>query len=64
MSHKKPDCKLTETDGNVFALASRVQEVLIANGMAEQASDMIIDLPKCENYDDALCLFSKYVNIL
>jgi hypothetical protein len=64
MKHKKPDCELIGTDGNVFALAAKVQKVLIENDMAEQASDMVTQLPECENYDDALLLFDKYVNII
>jgi hypothetical protein len=63
MKHKKPDCKLIGTDGNVFALAAKVQKVLIENDMAEQASDMVVELGKCKDYDEALVLFSKYVDI-
>jgi hypothetical protein len=64
MKHKKPDCELIGTDGNVFALAAKVQKVLIENDMAEQASDMVTQLPECENYDESLRLFAKYVNII
>lgn len=60
---KKPKCKLTGTDGNVFALAGIVGEVLRKAGLAEKAKEFSSKLFQCHSYDEALCLISDYVDV-
>ena len=60
---KKPKCKLSDTDGNVFALASRVSHVLQKARQGDQAREMQTRLFTCHSYDEALCLFMEYVDV-
>ena len=60
---KKPICKLVGTDGNVFALASRVINALKSAGLEEQADEFQDDLLDCKSYDEALMLMQNYVEV-
>ena len=53
---KKPKCKLSGTDGNVFALAWRVGSALKQANLADKADEFYKRLPKCQTYDEALNL--------
>lgn len=59
---KKPTCKLTGTDGNVFALAGLVIRALKKAGQTKQASEVSSRLMACKSYDDALAMFCEYVD--
>ena len=59
----KPKCKLVGTDGNVFALAGKVSEVLKQAGQADEAKDFQSKLFKCHSYDEALQLMMEYVEV-
>lgn len=59
----KPRCKLIGTDGNVFALAGRVQKTLRKAGQGELAKEFQKKLFECPSYDAALALMSEYVEI-
>lgn len=59
----KPTCKLIGTDGNVFALASKVNSVLKKEGLHEQAEEFKQKLAKCKSYNEALGLMGDYVDI-
>ena len=59
----KPRCKLTGTDGNVFALAARVVAALEKAGQPEQAEEMKRRLFRCKSYDESLRLFMEYVDV-
>jgi hypothetical protein len=60
----KPRCKLTGTDGNVFALAARVAAALENADQPEKAAEMKTKLLReCHSYDDALRLFMAYVDV-
>ncbi len=61
--NKKPKCKLTGTDGNVFALAGRVGSALKKAGQSEKAEEFYEKLPKCGSYSDALALMCEYVDV-
>jgi hypothetical protein len=59
----KPTCELIGTDGNVFALAGKVQSVLKKAGLKDQAEEFMKRLPECESYDEALRLILEYVEV-
>lgn len=63
MEQKKPRCKLLGTDGNVFALASRVISTLKKAGQEEKAQEFWQELKTCRGYDKALQLVMKYVEV-
>jgi hypothetical protein len=59
----KPRCKLTRTDGNVFALLARVRTTLTKAGREKDAEEVTRRLAACQSYDEALRLFMEYVHI-
>ena len=64
MDRSKPKCRLIGTDGNVFALASKVIDCLIKNGMEKEVKEIKERLPKCKSYVESLGLFMEYVKII
>lgn len=60
---KKPKCRLTGTDGNVFVLAGRVGSVLKKARQVDKAKEFYEKLPKCGSYDEALRLMMDYVDV-
>jgi hypothetical protein len=61
--YEKPVCNLIGTDGNVFALASKVVICLERAGFPEKAKEVQSRLFECKSYGEALCLFAEYVDI-
>lgn len=59
----KPRCRLSGTDGNVFALASRVSAALRKAKQDAQEQELRTRLFKCHSYAEALELFAEYVDI-
>ena len=59
----KPKCKLTGTDGNVFALAGRVTNTLKKAGQFDMAKEFSGRLSKCGSYGEALALMQEYVEV-
>ena len=59
----KPICKLSGTDGNIFALAARVVECLKKAGKHLEVHEFQVALFKCKSYDDALILMHRYVEV-
>ena len=59
----KPKCKLTGTDGNVFALAARVSQALKKAGQADKAKEFRDRLFQSHSYDEALALMQEYVEV-
>jgi len=62
-SPKKPKCKLTGTDGNVFALAGKVTQVLKKAHLPDQAKEFSSKLFSCGSYTEALQLMMQYVDV-
>lgn len=60
---RKPKVKLSGTDGNVFALAGKVNTALAKAKQHEQAAEMRTRLFKCKSYEEALSLFMEYVDV-
>jgi len=59
----KPKCKLTGTDGNIFALVGKVFSCLKKNNLSDQAKEMSSKVFKSKSYDDALCIIMEYVEV-
>ena len=59
----KPKCKLIGTDGNVFALLSKVCKTLRQNDMGEQAKEVQDRVFNCGSYDEALSIMMEYVEV-
>ena len=60
---KLPKCKLTGTDGNVFAIMSKVSKTLKQAGYKVKA-DEFVNKAMCQNsYEDVLVLCSDYVDV-
>ena len=59
----RPCCKLTDTDGNVFALAARVIRALNQAGQTAEAEAVATRLRTCQSYDQSLQLFLEYVEV-
>jgi hypothetical protein len=59
---KKPKCKLAGTEGNVFALMARAEQVLNANGQKDTAVEMSKRiLGTAKDYEDALRIVREYL---
>ena len=61
---KKPKCKLIGEDGNIFNLVGIAARTLRQNGMEEQAKELCERLKEQPDYDHALMLIAKYVDIV
>lgn len=59
----KPRCRLSGTDGNVFALASRVMKTLRQANQPDAATLIQTRLFQCHSYAEVLQLFAEYVTI-
>ena len=61
---KKPKCKLSGTDGNVFALGGKVSRTLKKAGLRVEADEFQHRLfHECHSYDEALQLMMQYVDV-
>jgi hypothetical protein len=60
---EKPRCKLTGTNGNVYALAGRVSSTLKRAGMEDEAQEMKDRIKVCASYDEALQIMMEYVDV-
>lgn len=59
----KPDCKLTGTDGNVFAIIGRVSKVLEKAGQTDKALEFEKKAFACASYNEVLKLTNEYVEV-
>ena len=60
---KKPACKLTGTNGNVFSIIRRVSKTLKQSGRPEQAKEFCSRAMECSCYDAVLQLCFAYVDV-
>lgn len=58
---EKPECKSSETDGNVFGVIGAVSSVLRKAGMREDAAKFRREALALHSYDEILQLTHKYV---
>jgi hypothetical protein len=63
MERKKPKCRLTGTDGNVFALGGKVAAALERAGLDDEAREFAQRLFGCQSYTEALKLMQEYVDV-
>jgi hypothetical protein len=62
-SKQKPKCKLTETDGNIFALGARASRALRKAGQVAEAKAMQSRIIQSRSYEEALAMIADYVEI-
>ena len=60
---EKPTCKLTETDGNVFAIIGAVSRALRRAGQTEKITEFRNRAMASESYDAVLQLCFDYVEV-
>jgi ribosomal protein L32 len=60
---KKPNCKLSGVDGNVFMIVGTVSKTLKRAGMAAKAEEFCAKAKACGSYDEALQLCMDYVEV-
>jgi hypothetical protein len=59
----KPECRLTGTDGNVFAIIGNVSRTLKQAGLKEQAEEFRRKAMGAQSYDEVLRLCMDYVDV-
>ncbi len=60
---QKPECKLTGTDGNIFALMGKASRTLKEAGQREKATGMCEAVTKAGSYHEALAVICNYVDV-
>ena len=63
MDAVKPVCKLSGTDGNVFAIVGAVSRTLKKAGMKSQANAFTAKAFASDSYDAVLRLCHEYVDV-
>jgi hypothetical protein len=63
MENGKPKCKLTGTDGNIFALIGRVSSCLKKAGLRDEVEKMQEEVFASSSYDESLQIFMRYVDV-
>jgi len=59
----KPKCKLTGTDGNIFALTGKASGALKKVGLHAESKEMCAKVFASHSYGEALCIISDYVQV-
>ncbi len=59
----KPDCFLSEADGNMREMMRIASQTLREHDMADEAAQMCNRITQCQSYDSALSIIGDYVNI-
>ncbi len=60
---EKPVCKITGTDGNIFALLGRITSTLKKAGQASKVEEVTQKVFACNSYEQALGVFEDYVEV-
>jgi hypothetical protein len=60
---KKPRCQLIGTDGNIFSIIGKVQEVLRGAGQKDKAEEVKDRVFQSHSYNEALSICSEYVEV-
>ena len=64
-NNKKPKAKLVGKNGNVFNLMACAARVLRQAGRLEESRKMVEEITtKAKNYNDALRIMMKYVDVM
>ena len=64
MDLDKPMCRLSGTDGNVFAVIGTVSQALRRAKRPDKAREFQTQAMACESYDEVLELCSEYVEVV
>ena len=59
----KPKCKLTSTDGNIFALVGQASKTLKRVGLRDKATEMCNRVYASGSYHEALAIIQEYVEV-
>lgn len=59
----KPECKLSDKDGNIFNLLGVASRTLKDNGMSAEADEMWKRATSSQSYDEALAVIFDYVTV-
>jgi hypothetical protein len=59
---EKPQCQLTGTDGNIFALTGRASTALRKAGQEENIKEMTDRIFNAESYREAFLIICEYVD--
>lgn len=59
----KPPCRLTGTDGNVFAVIGRVRQALRSAGQHDRARELVERAFAARSYHEVLRLCFEYVDV-
>jgi hypothetical protein len=59
---KKPRCKLTNTNGNIFALGARAGAALKKAGLQDKVTEMQHRIIRSHSYAEALGVIADYVD--
>lgn len=62
-NNPKPIVELIGEDGNIFNLVGKCSKALKRAGLPEQARKMQDEIFACKNYDAALRILMKYVEV-
>jgi hypothetical protein len=62
-TNKKPECKLTGTDGNVFAIVAGVGNALRKDGKGDLAKEFTAKAFSAGSYSEVLNLCGEYVEV-
>lgn len=60
---EKPECNLTQCDGNVFAIIAAVRRSLVRANQDERALEWVNRAMNAESYDEVLQLAFAYVDV-
>ena len=60
---KKPKCKLSGQDGNVFNLIGLARKALVKKGLNAEATEMTAKCFKAGSYGEALQIIMEYVDV-
>lgn len=60
----RPECSLTGTDGNVYALIGKVSRALQRAGLPDREALFIQASLSAKSYDDVLSLIPDYVDVV
>lgn len=61
--NEKPTCKLSGTDGNVFAIIGKVSRTLKVAGLKGKAAEFRSRATSLGSYDEVLQLCFEYVEV-
>lgn len=63
----KPECKLTDQNGNIFNLIAIAKRTLKENDMEQEAKELvsrIIEKGEAQSYSHALSIIMEYVDVV